>query len=114
MRIDHQARLSMHVTEHDVGGLASHSAQGDEILHRVGQPVAEALDDVLRGGLERFGFLTKEPGADDHALDVARIGGRHRGGIGIFREQRGRHLIDALIGALRGQESSPRDIAREF
>src|ERR1700683_1690317 len=97
MSIDHQAGLSIYVPEDNVRGLSSHPSQRDEIFHRIGEAIAESLDDVLRGGFERLGFLPEETCRQDNPFDVARIGGRHRGGGGARGRTRRSYLVGSFV-----------------
>ena len=100
---DHRAGDAVHVAEDEVRGLAPHAGQRRQLLHRRGHLPAVLFQQHLRAGddVPRFGA---EKAAGVHVfLHLLRIGLREGLECRKTREERGRDLIDALVGALGGQ-----------
>ena len=61
---------------------------------------------------ERARLRAEEAGRLDLRLELVGRGARERRGVGIAREERRRDLVDALIGALRGQNRRDQELVR--
>ena len=66
------------VAEHDVGGLAAHAGQGDEVLEPRRDLAVEALDERLRELEQRLGLGAEEAGRLDDRLDPLAVPAGHR------------------------------------
>ncbi len=89
--------------EHDIGGLARRAGHGEKLLHGARDLAAEIVDDPPGCADNRLRFVIEESGA----ADVLRqhLGRYRREVLGrwIFREQAGSDFVDALVGALCGE-----------
>ena len=104
MAIDGKPRHAERVPEHHVGRLASDARQCDERLHRARHLAAMGLDDFGRHAQERARLRTKEPGRLDLRLELAGRRARERVRVRVAAEERGRDLVDPLVGALRRED----------
>ena len=112
VRVDRESRHAERVAEHDVRGLAAHSGEGDEIVetrrHLTVVPFDERLTDADEGAC--LGAL--EAGRSDDLLDVGHVGLRVRESVGVCREELGRHLVDADVRRLCGQDRRDEQLER--
>ena len=91
------------VAEHDVGGLAADAGQRDQVVEPARHLAVEALEQGGRELEQRVGLGPEEAGRLDQRLELGAVGGGHRGGVGIGREQRRPDRVDPAVGGLRGQ-----------
>ena len=54
----------------------------------------------------------EEPGRADHLLELAERRAGERGRVGVPREQPGRDQVDALVGALGGEDGGDQELER--
>ena len=104
MGIHHdRARRAEYVAEDQIGGLAPDAGQRRQLLHRAGHLPAVLFQQHLRAGddVARLGAI-KAAGVDVflHPFHVSLRKGLQRREA---RKERGRDLVDALIGALGGE-----------
>ena len=100
------------MAEHDVGGLAADAGQFDERVHRGGHLAAMLVDERLRHADEARDFIRKNRSAES-AARALRVSARgERAGVRIAREQRGRDLVHARVGALRRQDRRHEQLVR--
>ena len=72
------------------------------------------IDQRLTGRLDGLGLLVEVARRADVLRQFLHIRGRERFRVGIFLEQRPRHLVDALVGALRRQDGRHQQLHRRF
>lgn len=100
------------IAEDDVGGFASHAAEGGEFFHGIGNAAAVPFDDRLATGFDAFGFVPKKAGGLDGFLEFGRGGAGVVCGGGVFGEERRGDLIDAFVGALGGKNGGDEELER--
>ena len=100
---NHHAGHMIYIAQDQVGGLAAHAGQLQQVLHIVGHLPAELLQHHPGGGHDVPCLGTEKAGGVDVLLHLAHIGPGQGLQGGEAAEQGGGHLVDALIGALRGQ-----------
>ena len=98
--------------QHHIGGLARHSGQRQQLLHGAGQLAAEPIDHELRGSPDRLRLVAEEAGRANVLLQLL-----HRDRQVILRspipgEERRGHHVDALVGALRGENGGDQQLER--
>ena len=100
------------VAADDGGGLAPHPGKPDELRRRARHPAAVALEHGQRRAAQGARLLVVEAGLEDRLGDLAlaRVGEGLR--IGIAPEQPRRDHVDALIGALRGENRGDQQLPR--
>ena len=97
------AVLSVDIAQDQIGGLAPHTGQGEQVLHVVRDLSAEALHQHFRGANDVPGLGPPEAAGLDICTHLVRIGGGKGLQRGIAGKQRRRHQIDTRVGALRRQ-----------
>src|ERR1700730_3662934 len=112
VRIHHEPGLAEYVAEQHVGGLAADARQRDQVFHPGRNLAAEALQDCARRSLERARLLAKEAGVENQVLDTRGGRGVHRAQVGKLGKQPRRHLIYALVSALRGENRRDQALPR--
>ena len=110
--VDRQPGNAEGVAEHDVGGLASHSRQLDQLLHRLRHFAAVIRDQRLRHAEERFRLGAEESGRVNLRLELRRCGPGERARVGVALEQCRRHRVDERVGGLRGQDRRRQQLER--
>ena len=97
---NHSGRHLERRAQHDVGGLARRARNGQQLVHRLGHLAAEVRENLARRADQRFRFVVEEARGSDilRQLRLVRAGQVSHGRV--FLEKPGRHLVDALIGAL--------------
>jgi len=113
MGIDDNAdRLLEGVTEDDVGGFASDTAEVGEGIH-IGGDLAVVMEEKIEGGFaDAAGFAAEKAGGLDQRFEFCRVGGCHLGGGGeALEEGRGDH-IDPAIGALGAEDGGDEEFER--
>jgi hypothetical protein len=70
------------------------------------------LNQGLGGGADIFCFVAEEAGGADEVFDILLLCGGKRSGVRVFFEERGRHHVDAHVGALRGQNGGNEELER--
>jgi len=98
------------ISQHDVGRLAPDARQADELLHRSRHLTSVLLDQHLAAADDAFGLVSVEAGGADRLLQLGRIGVREIVRGAVLLEQVFRDLIDALVGALRGQDGGDQEL----
>ena len=102
MRVAHDcARRFVEVSKQQICGLASDAGKRQKLLHRAGDPSAEALKQHLTGEDDVPCLVVIEAAGADIALYLGDIRLRQRFQRRIARKERGRDQIDALVGTLR-------------
>jgi hypothetical protein len=102
--VDGKAGHSKRVAEDDVGGLAADAGQFHEFRHRARHLAAMTLDAGRGHSKKGTGLRAKEPGRLDLRLEIVSRSRGKRAGVGITREKRGRDLVHAFVGTLRGED----------
>ena len=98
--------------QHHVRRLARRSRDGEHLFHGLRHLAAEDVDHALRGADDRLRLVIEESRA---AYVVRQHLRTHCGEIprrGVLGEEGGRNFIDALIGALRGQNGGHQQLPR--
>lgn len=104
VRVDDDAFVDVEgVPQHDVGGLAAHTAQLDELREAFRHFAAILAHQGVRHRDETFRLGTKEPGALDDVFDFFGIRVSQRGRIRKSCEQHRCHHVHPNIGALRAE-----------
>ena len=91
------------VAQDQVGSLAAHAGQGEQVVHIVRDFAAEALQQHLRGGHDVTGLGTPEAAGLDVCTHLVHIGGGEGLQRGIAGKQGGRDHIYAGVGTLGRQ-----------
>ena len=102
--VDRQARHPEPNRTHHVAGLAPDTGQRHEIVEVDRHLAAESFLDRLRHSDQALGLRAEETRRADQLLDLDGIGVREIGRRRIPGEQRRRHHVDPLVGALRRQD----------
>jgi hypothetical protein len=92
------------VSQDHIGGFSPDAGQGRELLHRCGNLAVESVRDRLAARHEVFGLAFEKPGRSDHCLDLGKARTRVVSGPAIATKEVRRHLINALIRALGGED----------
>lgn len=108
--IDHHPRGSENVAENDVGGLASDSGQGDQLLHALRHFAGMAFNQGPGAADEVFRLVAEKPGGANKILKFDGVGGSQGRSVGITAEKVGGHLIDPEIGTLRRKDGSDKQL----
>ena len=103
MRVHREGLLPEPAIEHDIGGLAAHAGQADEILARVGHLAAIFVDQQLAERDHVLGLGIEQADGLDVLLQPVFAQGEHRLRRLDCAEQRAGRLVDADIGCLRGE-----------
>ena len=103
--------------QNDIRSLAGGAGNGEQFIHGLRHRSAEITQYSFRRADQRFGFVVEEAGGSDI---LRQLGLAHVGEVGdgwIFLKQAWRHLIHALVGALRrengGHQQFPRIVVME-
>ena len=97
------ARLAVHVPQDQVGGLAAHAGQPQQVLHIVRHPAAEIRQQHLRRGHDIPGLGPPEAAGADVFPHLLRAGGgKGLQGRKPGKQRRG-HLVHPGVGALGRQ-----------
>ena len=97
------ALLPIDIAQHQIGGLAPHTGQGQQILHIVRHPAAEPLQQLLRRAHDVPGLGSPESTGVDILPHLVHIGGGKGLQRGVTGKQRWRHQIHPRVGALGRQ-----------
>src|SRR3989475_10827273 len=93
--VDHDAFILPEPgAEYDVRGLAAHTGELDQLLHRVGYRASVTLDQRLRHPDDGFGLVAEEPRAVDLLLQDPWVGAGIVLRGAILREQRSGDQVD--------------------
>ena len=104
VRVHHdRAGLTEHVAENEIGALAPHAGERQEIVHIVRHLAAVDLRDALRLPDEIARLAVVKAAGADELFDLADVRRRHGLHGREAREERGRDEIHARVGALRGE-----------
>ena len=98
--------------EDDVGRLAAHPRERDEILHPIRNAAAEAVEQTAGHPEQAFRLVAEKTGRLDEFLDLTRIGHGERFSVGVSLEQRRRHQIHAFVGTLCAENGSGQELVR--
>ena len=101
--VDRQTRDAQGVAEHDIRRLATNARKVDEVLHPRRDHAGVAFRQRLRHAGERPGFGAEEAGRLNLRLEFGGRWSRQGPRIGIPAEERRRDLVNAFVGALRGE-----------
>ena len=112
VRVDDHTRDPVGVPEHDIRGLPSDAPQRGQLLERARYIPAMLGHDVGARLADRLRLVAEEPRRVDRLLERSLVGGGERRGVGIRGEQRRRHLVDALVGALGGEDRRDQQLER--
>jgi hypothetical protein len=113
VRVDEDAfGLRRDVCDHDVRRLPRHAGERRELVDRERDLAAEVLDDLSGRADDRLRLLPEEPGGINDLLDVGRVRGGERLGIGVGAEELRRDLVDRFVGALGGQDCRDEQLER--
>ena len=110
--VDRQSRFVVPNRAHDVAGLAADAGQRHEVVELDGDLAAEARLDRLRHADEVLRLRAEEARRLDDRLELGGIGVGQVGRRRVPGEQRGRDHVDALVGALRGQDRRDEQLVR--
>ena len=110
MRVDGDGRDAEGVAQHDVGGLAPHPGQGDELVAGGGHDAVAGVDegDAQVDEAPRPGAL--HPQGPQLLLQGLRIGPGQGGGVGVAGEERRGEGVDAPVGGLGGQDGGDQQL----
>ncbi len=97
---------------HHVGGLAPHPGQLHELFERGGHLAVVLVLEGAGHAEDVLGLRPVEAGGEDDALDVFGIRVREVVRGRVLREQRGRDLVDVLVGGLRGEDRRGEQLER--
>ncbi len=103
MRVHREGFLPEPAIEHDIGGLAAHTGQADEILARVGHLAVILVDQQLAERDHVLGLGVEQADGLDVLLQPLFAQFEHLPGRFDCSEERARGLVDADIGRLRRQ-----------
>ena len=92
------------VAEHHIGGLPADAGEGHQVFHPLRHFTAEALGQRGPKLDQGVGLGPEEAGGLDQLLQFRPVGSGVRGGVGIAGEDHRRDQVDALVGALCGQD----------
>ncbi len=92
------------VGQHHVRRLAGHRRQGQQVVHVARHLAAVAIHQRPAGVLDRLGLVTVVAGWPHHLFQLPQVRVGEGGRVGVLREQRRRHAVDALVGTLRRQD----------
>ena len=99
----HYAGGVVHVAQNQVGGLAAHTGQLEQLLHGVGHPAAVLLHQHAGGGYNVPGLGPEEAGGMDIGFHLGGVGLGQRLQGGKAGKEGGSDHVDPLIGTLGGQ-----------
>ncbi len=109
---DHSGGDSEGRAENHVGRFAGGARDGEERVDVARDLAAEIGENFAGGADHRFGFVVEEAGGADVPGELGLV---RRGEIadgGVFAEQRRRHHVDALVGALRRENGGDQQLPR--
>src|SRR6185437_3145484 len=95
-----------------VGGFAADAGEVGQLIHRRGDFAAMQLDECCAHAAEAFGSVAEKAGGLDVFFELALGGIRKRFGGGIFPEQVFGDDVDAVIGALGGENRRDEKLKR--
>ncbi len=115
MGIDrHAVGQAVDLAPDDIGRLAGHTRQGQQVVHRrrdfaavVGQQPSRRLADVAR-------LLPEETRWPDEFFKFDGVGRGQRFGRRVAGEERRRGQVDPLVGALGGQDRGDKQLQRRL
>ena len=110
--IDADGGLAKDVTPEDIGGLPSHTWQGDKILQLPWDLSPELGYDLSTTLLNSLGFVPIKTGGADLCLQRGAVCGSPVARNPIFLEEICRDLVHSLIGALGGQDQGDEKLGR--
>jgi len=111
--IDDDTRFdAVGVPKDDVGGFTSDAGEVGEGVEIYRNFAIMFPDEGFRGGNEVLGLVAEEAGGADEVFDILLLCGGKRSGVRVFFEERGRHHVDAHVGALRGQNGGNEELER--
>ena len=100
------------IRKHHAGGLAADSRKGFKVLADARHPAAEFFIDIAAAKHYVPCLSMIEPAGTYVGLDLIGLRLCHGRGIGISRKERGRDLVDLLVGALRGEYGRDKELVR--
>jgi hypothetical protein len=100
------------VAEDDVGGLAADPGQAHQVVQPAGHLAVVPLDELSTKVDQRVRLVPEEPGGPDHLLQRGPVRSGVVGGGRVPEEQLGSHLVDPLVGALRGEDGGHGQLQR--
>ena len=103
VRVDRERGHAEGLDHQDGGGLVAHAGQRFQALERARHLTAVTVEQELRHRLQVLRLGRREADLADQRLDLGDVQRGHRGGRGGAFEQRGRDLVDLLVGGLRRQ-----------
>lgn len=110
--IHRQARHAQRVAQDDVGGLASHARELDEIVHARRHFAPVSFHERAGHAGQRLRLGSEEAGRLNLRLQLRGRGLRQRAGVRVSREEGRRDSIDALVRALRRENRGDEQLVR--
>ena len=104
MGVDSHGWLVPHDGLHDVGCLAPYAGQTYELVQRIGNLSSKVADEHACHADEMACLIVGIGYGLDVFENLLGRGGGHSFGGGVGRQKGGRHHIDALVRALRGED----------
>src|ERR1035441_1138012 len=113
MRVNHDAVGNLVPrAQHDVGGLARHSGQLQQLLHGARHLPAEFADQFAGCAHDRLRLVAEKPGGANVGFELFRL----KRGKGLWRrvflEKDRRDQVDAYVGALRRENGRDQQLPR--
>src|SRR5712671_1301993 len=113
MRVDHHAfRDSKCHAKDDVGSLARHARQLEQLIHFARHLPAVFFDDQSARSLNTLCLVPEESGRMNHLLEFRNIGFSKLLRRFVFPEQCGRNRVDGFVGALCGEYCCDQQLKR--
>ena len=97
------ALLTEDVAQDKVGGLAAHTGEGSQLLHRSGNLAAVLFQKLLGAGHQVPGLAVEKAAGVDVLAHLLRVGLREALQGGKALKQGGGYLVYPLVGALGGE-----------
>ena len=94
----------------DVGGLPAHARERFELFARGGHFAAEAFQNISGSGEDVRRLVVIEPAGEDVCFEFFLREGEHLFGRVVLAEEDLRHLVDALVRALRGEHDGDEEL----
>src|SRR5437016_13537989 len=109
MRVHPDRRLAERIASQDIGGLPAYAREGHEIFECFRNLALEPTYEFAATFLDGLGLVAVKAGAADLRLQRVPVeAGPILWGPVLLKERR-RHLIDPLVGALRGQDEGDQE-----
>jgi hypothetical protein len=98
--------------QHYVGGFARDAREREQFFHRFRHLPAEIFQDLSAGAHDGFRFVTEKTCGANGRFQFCGIGEGEVFRSGISRKKYSGHLIDAHVGALRGEDGRNQQLKR--